>query len=933
MKGSVFKKLAENSHSFYDQDNWIFIRELVQNSRDSGCDKIEICAFLDKFGYEIISVNDNGSGMSKLDVENFLFRLYSSSKESESNRVGMFGVGFWTVLRFNPLETVIESVKGNQKVGVTLDNSLNIQPYENISIKEGTKIGLKRLSVFEDEASFLEEVKHAVERYCKFATGIGKKNLTVMFNGKSITESLSLPEKGYISFNKGELKGVVGFSKEPQVVLMKGGIPLWKGRILEELKEDFSDKVSSYSGPGIAPVFLLDGNGFESVISRKKVKQTRYLKYAVNTAEKALAQLLKSYSRYAFPGKKKQIFYLTLMKAKLTEILKSRFFLKKAGYFVVGAFFLFLLGYFFLPVIVDKYIPSEFSSFEPYSESIYQGAVIESGEGKVSGFSYTPMDDFHFTLFKADFYSIEKGFLKSDKQIEQKGKATNGRIVKVSLQVSNKGKFFLPVPEGGVIVPESFRLNGKGKAIDFIRKSGGYLASIPFAALLSYNCIIIDKKESMDESDMTEFKTLPDTLQLPSSLSEEISNILKGKDNEKLKKAIELTYIFCKPLKKKSSKTGVFNSSKPWVFKVIEAGEGDCDVINGFLVLILRKLDIPARLVIGFVGENGKAVSGYHAWTEYYSDGWKSTDLSEPLIMNQSFEKYTENKENVGKSSTDKPNFGKSVSHYLKNEYNKTVISSEIFLLVFSVCLLILIYMNIKLFKKKIVGEMSQDEMKSILAKMLVRVVLQPKLWSKNGEIHYQKVIPAMNGKLYSLNDLKLLASLNRLFAGTYESQWSKKYLEKKYVVFDKKDKFFRNVISIVHGVVDLDKVELFQNELFETEKDNEHIYNKLNKILNKILKGKTTVIFSNRLKRINLQDFELPFIDDKNMLSGKIIVVNKLCNEITDILNKYKKKPLIMMFKLGDFIIRQSVFSKSDKNRYLKILAERLLLVGEVYE
>ena len=39
-------------------------------------------------------------------------------------------------------------------------------------------------------------------------------------------------------------------------------------------------------------------------------------------------------------------------------------------------------------------------------------------------------------------------------------------------------------------------------------------------------------------------------------------------------------------------------------------------------------MGIPARLVIGLIGVQGRIQSGLHAWSEYFDRGWKISDAS-----------------------------------------------------------------------------------------------------------------------------------------------------------------------------------------------------------------------------------------------------------------------------------------------------------------
>ncbi len=98
-----------DSQKGYINDHWVFLRELAQNSRDAGALEIKIDPGGYGSGNEVVIFSDNGRGMTYRDAEKYLFRLYSSSKFKERSSVGMYGIGFWTVIKYEPEEILIES--------------------------------------------------------------------------------------------------------------------------------------------------------------------------------------------------------------------------------------------------------------------------------------------------------------------------------------------------------------------------------------------------------------------------------------------------------------------------------------------------------------------------------------------------------------------------------------------------------------------------------------------------------------------------------------------------------------------------------------------------------------------------------------------------------------------------------------------------------
>jgi hypothetical protein len=72
---------------------------------------------------------------------------------------------------------------------------------------------------------------------------------------------------------------------------------------------------------------------------------------------------------------------------------------------------------------------------------------------------------------------------------------------------------------------------------------------------------------------------------------------------------------------------------EPFLRRALAIGAGDCDVQNGVLAELLREAGVPARLVVGYLGNDGKVVPWLHAWVEYRAaDGfWRIADASDPM--------------------------------------------------------------------------------------------------------------------------------------------------------------------------------------------------------------------------------------------------------------------------------------------------------------
>src|SRR5262245_49937761 len=106
--GSEFRVRARAEADRYGPDPWVFVRELLQNARDAGATHVEFVAEV-RAGRWLLRCRDDGEGMTFQHARRYLFSLYASSKEQRRDQVGRFGVGFWSILRFEPERIVIRS--------------------------------------------------------------------------------------------------------------------------------------------------------------------------------------------------------------------------------------------------------------------------------------------------------------------------------------------------------------------------------------------------------------------------------------------------------------------------------------------------------------------------------------------------------------------------------------------------------------------------------------------------------------------------------------------------------------------------------------------------------------------------------------------------------------------------------------------------------
>jgi Histidine kinase-, DNA gyrase B-, and HSP90-like ATPase len=151
-------------------DPYAFLRELVQNGMDAGAHRIAVRLERMPGAVCATSVADDGSGMSREDIEGPLLTLFSSSKEGDAGKIGKYGVGFVSVFAVQPERVEVEtwSEQGAYRLHLRSDGSYELEEAEPRG-GSGTRVTLLQPM---DRASFREHAaraRAALRRWCRHA--------------------------------------------------------------------------------------------------------------------------------------------------------------------------------------------------------------------------------------------------------------------------------------------------------------------------------------------------------------------------------------------------------------------------------------------------------------------------------------------------------------------------------------------------------------------------------------------------------------------------------------------------------------------------------------------------------------------------------------------------------------------------------------------
>lgn len=300
---ALFRQRALAEAARYGSDPWVFVRELLQNSRDAGARHVEL-RVSEEGSPQRISCRDDGCGMSFAHARQYLFSLYASSKEDQRQEAGKFGIGFWSVLRFAPSSIVIRSRAGSEPAWqVTLEGDLEWATVADAELAEGTEVVLKRPAEGDEPADggvgLAEQVYVAACRYGRFLTRLDPpgKPLRVTVDGRRANAEFKLPAP-CAKFSGRGFRGAVGLGSEPRVELFAHGLYVRSADSLQDLRElgepgggsGAEDALAEL--PSLAPQVLLDSAELDLLLARGDARQDKALRRMLRAAEKALDRLV-----------------------------------------------------------------------------------------------------------------------------------------------------------------------------------------------------------------------------------------------------------------------------------------------------------------------------------------------------------------------------------------------------------------------------------------------------------------------------------------------------------------------------------------------------------------------------------------------------------------------------------------------------------------
>lgn len=645
-RSAAFLERARQEADRYGPDPWIFVRELLQNSRDAGATAVAFTVD-ESDGWERVRCVDDGEGMSFDHARRYLFALYASSKETSSNQAGKFGVGFWSILRFEPVHITIRCcTRAGESWGMQLDGSLEHATRVQGLSQPGTEILLQRRG---GDGRLEHRVYDAVWQSARYLhrRDDGRTTLPITVNGRRANAEFAL-EAPSSAFRRGSVRGVVGLGPAPRVELFSRGLRVRAAASLDDLiaptgRHTARMRVQFPELPGgLAPQALLESDELQVMLSRSDARDNRALSRLVKLAQQELERLIDRQLAQVRPRSLPRRVW-DFFADRLRESLMLRTVLGS----VLGATAALVIGWVLwgdtaptasAPVV--ETVPGAAAKGpvvqgpKPYKDlaARYRGPrvdVLEPGSAEPIRLRYTPAyRRLHFaSLVSSSLARDGSPVMESDldETAPYPGLTCDRNCTEIEVLVQGPGAVRLPVPTGHRVVSRSLRVGDTPQALRM--------------ALDGHPVVVLDDAVPR----MAAYRTVagPDPMprvqpRVPPALPRELQTLAASMRPKMVEDRVEalLEEVQARVKYDRSPKISELHTAAldtGFVQRTLAIGAGDCDVQNGLLVALLHAANVEARLAVGFIGSDGTTFPWLHAWVEYRdaSGAWRIADASD----------------------------------------------------------------------------------------------------------------------------------------------------------------------------------------------------------------------------------------------------------------------------------------------------------------
>lgn len=930
MLGKEFRGLAEAVTRTYGSDPWFFLRELAQNSRDAGAKNIWVAAARTSDGHETLTFTDDGLGMSLEHARRFLFRLYASDKIGDKTSAGQYGIGFWTVLDFKPAQILLQSRHRKESWAMTLDAELEARPSPCTLIQSGTSIGLDRPAAFATEADFKQSLELALRNYCRFLRRNDRRGsmLPVFFLGQNLTVPIRLPGPLSYSFHNGAVEGAVGLGEKPLVRLYARGLPVWEGALLGQMSHlQTRAAVPGEIGQGLFPIFLLNGNRLDVTFSRNLALENKALEHVRKTAAKALRKLLANALENAFP----RPWYLR--SGDHFRTFAGRF--RRPGWLWLALALLVILP--LEIVLLERFFPGHSRSapkfFDLSTSSIqYSGATVAGDSSELSAnFSYFPPDPTWFKVFSAADYDLITGFIRRQTEVfsppGHDHSCQPGQAVTMSLSTAAAGRVLLPLPPGHVIDPASVLLGQGPQRLSLSgNRLGEWSAEIPSAReTITYRSCPQPGQTELTAAERDRLISLPADLAFPAALQRSLAENGSLAVAEKAARARSLVRAAINYDASEATARLYRQASRgrQWLTRVLEIGQGDCDVINGVHVLMLRKMGIPARLAVGLIGQDGRIRSGLHAWSEYFDRGWRIVDASaDGARATAPTASPSIRTARPGRNTPDE------TSPFTEAGPMKSITLFAV-MSAAAALLLIIIYLLRRNGGRRRTSTASAEGGRDLVLPVIRQALLQPEIWGRQSPLWNHRFLPTVRSGPMAIGRAFALLGRGRLMFFTRPNPLVIAMQNWRIPILDLRQDYFAPLLNLISGAVSLDLLfRLRPQAMPERRSDAEELLAAVNFLLAKKMKTPLPCLLTPGLVEADFYHVSLPVTPRRRHIffPRRFIAVNPAGRRLAELSALFKQNRALAVFRFLRVLHSESLLPFADPEAFLGKAARRLL-------
>lgn len=659
MTGADFRSRALEEGRRYGGDNYVFVRELAQNARDASATRIDVTTSY-KNGQVEMAFRDDGTGMTFAHARRYLFSLYASSKERDAESAGRYGVGFWSVLLFEPNLIEVDSRPGRgEGFAVYLSGDLAHDERGACPLRSrGTRVRLVKRLDERDGLRACTEIERALVRHCSHLRRNDRAHtpLPVYLNGLRIDAPFGVDGPCWMSFSDGPVEGVVGLGAKPRVELYARGLLVWRGATIDELRYGVTPSLETAHPEGLAPVYVLNGNRLSVTMDRRAVVDDAALDRLRRVARRRMRELVRRYLDTVArrPWTARVADAVAALGAELSGSGRVRAAALALGVAACVA----AAGFAAFPSLERALSRGDGAvapaaagggesvaprpSYAPLARGASYDGPLAGGppaEG-VLPLVYAPPSPMRFRTAAIEELDARRGAVAPPPAAVAAAPAyaCASGCVRVRVSVSSgPGLLPIPVPTGHAVEAAGVRLDGRPAGILLLTAAGDPvlpLTSARTAGVLDYTTGPLPGDPGPERArTLTE---IPADMAFPKELEEAAARAALGRTTAEKVAAVVgyVTRAFAYDGSPSAAEAfRRFSQANPragWLGSAAALGRGDCDVGNTVAVALLRRAGVPSRLAIGFAGEAGAAVPGMHAWTEYYDGGLRAADATPP---------------------------------------------------------------------------------------------------------------------------------------------------------------------------------------------------------------------------------------------------------------------------------------------------------------